>query len=98
VKTKRKPASIGDKLGFIKFEELTQTRFEELLKDDSVTLRVAGIMRGHELGLIDLETAVSLLDDQGGVGTAPREAWLKDRALNWQKHSTSNNTGYAVVV
>lgn len=84
VKTKRKPASIGDKLGFIKFEELTQTRFEELLKDDSVTLRVAGIMRGHELGLIDLETAVSLLDDQGGVGTAPREAWLKDRALNWQ--------------
>jgi hypothetical protein len=41
-------------------------------------------MRGHELGLIDLKTAVRLLDDQGGVGTAPREAWLKDRALNWQ--------------
>jgi hypothetical protein len=84
VKTKKKPASIGDKLGFIKFEELTQARFEELLKDESVTLRVAGIMRGHELGLIDLKTAVRLLDDQGGVGTAPREAWLKDRALNWQ--------------
>ena len=84
VKTKKKPASIGDKVGFIKFEELTQARFEELLKDDSVTLRVAGIMRGHELGLIDLNTAVRLLDDQGGVGTAPREAWLKDRALNWQ--------------
>lgn len=84
VKTKKKPASIGDKLGFIKFEELTQARFEELLKDESVTLRVAGIMRGHELGLIDLKTAVRLLGDQGGVGTAPREAWLKDRALNWQ--------------
>ena len=84
VKTKKKPVSIGDKLGFIKVEELTQARFEELEKDESVTLRVAGIMRGHELGLIDLKTAVRLLDDQGGVGTAPREAWLKDRALNWQ--------------
>jgi hypothetical protein len=84
VKTKKKPVSIGDKVGFIKVEELTQARFEELVKDESVTLRVAGIMRGHELGLIDLKTAVRLLDDQGGVGTAPREAWLKDRALNWQ--------------
>ena len=84
VKTKKKPVSIGDKLGFIKVEELTQARFEELVIDESVTLRVAGIMRGHELGLIDLKTAVGLLDDQGGVGTAPREAWLKDRALNWQ--------------
>ena len=84
VKTKKKPVSIRDKLGFIKVEELTQARFEELVKDESVTLRVAGIMRGHELGLIDLKTAVGLLDDQGGVGTAPREAWLKDRALNWQ--------------
>jgi hypothetical protein len=84
VKPKKKPVSIGDKVGFIKVEELTQARLEELKKDDSVTLRVAGIMRGHELGLIDLKTAVRLLDDQGGVGTAPREAWLKDRALNWQ--------------
>lgn len=84
VKTKKKPISIGDKVGFIKVEELTQARYEELEKDESVTLRVAGIMRGHELGLIDLKTAVRLLDLQGGVGTAPREAWLKDRALNWQ--------------
>jgi hypothetical protein len=84
VKPKKKPVTIGDKVGFIKVEELTQARFEELVKDESVTLRVAGIMRGHELGLIDLKTAVRLLDDQGGVGTAPREAWLKDRALNWQ--------------
>jgi hypothetical protein len=84
VKTKKKPVSIGDKVGFIKVEELTQARYEELEKDESVTLRVAGIMRGHELGLIDLKTAVRLLDSQGGVGTAPREAWLKDRALNWQ--------------
>jgi hypothetical protein len=84
VKTKKKPISIGDKVGFIKVEELTQARYEELEKDESVTLRVAGVMRGHELGLIDLQTAVRLLDLQGGVGTAPREAWLKDRALNWQ--------------
>jgi hypothetical protein len=84
VKPKKKPVTIGDKVGFIKVEELTQARFDELVKDDSVTLRVAGIMRGHELGLIDLKTAVRLLDDQGGVGTAPREAWLKDRALDWQ--------------
>ena len=84
VKPKKKPVSIGDKVGFIKVEDLTQARFEELVKDESVTLRVAGIMRGHELGLIDLKTAVRLLDSQGGVGTAPREAWLKDRALNWQ--------------
>jgi hypothetical protein len=84
VKPKKKPVTIGDKVGFIKVEELTHARYEELVKDESVTLRVAGIMRGHELGLIDLKTAVRLLDDQGGVGTAPREAWLKDRALNWQ--------------
>jgi hypothetical protein len=84
VKPKKKPVTVGDKVGFIKVEELTQARFEELVKDESVTLRVAGIMRSHELGLIDLKTAVRLLDDQGGVGTAPREAWLKDRALNWQ--------------
>ncbi len=84
VKPKKKPVTIGDKVGSIKMEELTQSRFDELVKDDSVTLRVAGIMRGHELGLIDLKTSVRLLDDQGGVGTAPREAWLKDRALNWQ--------------
>lgn len=84
VKPKKKSVTIGDKVGFIKVEDLTQARFEELVKDESVTLRVAGIMRSHELGLIDLKTAVRLLDDQGGVGTAPREAWLKDRALNWQ--------------
>ena len=84
VKPKKKPVSIGDKLGFIKVEELTQARLEELEKDESVTLRVAGIMRGHELGLIDLETAARLLDLQGGVGTAPRRAWLEDRARNWQ--------------
>lgn len=84
VKPKKKPVSIGDKLEDIKSEELTQYRFEELQKNDSVTLRVGGIMRAHELGLIDLKTAVRLLNDQGGVGTAPREAWLKDRALNWQ--------------
>lgn len=84
VKLKKKPVSIGDKLEVIKSEEVTQSRFEELQKSESVTLRVAGIMRAHELGLIDLQTAVRLLDDQGGVGTAPREAWLKDRALNWQ--------------
>jgi hypothetical protein len=84
VKPKKKPVTIGDKVGFIKVEELTQARYEELEKEESVTLRVAGIMRGHELGLIDLKTAVRLLDDQGGVGAAPREAWLKDRALNWQ--------------
>jgi hypothetical protein len=84
VKPKKKPVSIGDKLQMIKSEEVTQSRFEELQNSDSVTLRVAGIMRAHELGLIDIQTAVRLLDDQGGVGTAPREAWLKDRALNWQ--------------
>jgi hypothetical protein len=84
VTTKKKPVSIGDKLGFIKVEELTQARFEELEKDESVTLRVAGIMRGHELGLIDIETAARMLDLQGGVGTAPRRAWLEDRARNWQ--------------
>lgn len=84
VKPKKKPVSIGDKLEVIKSEEVTQSRFEELQNSESVTLRVAGIMRAHELGLIDLQTAVRLLDDQGGVGTAPREAWLKDRALNWQ--------------
>jgi hypothetical protein len=84
VKPKKKPVSIGDKLEDIKSEDLTQSRFEELQKSDSVTLRVAGIMRAHELGLIDIQTAVRSLDDQGGVGTAPREAWLKDRALNWQ--------------
>ena len=84
VKPKKKPVTIGDKVGSIKMEELTQSRFDELVKDDSVTLKVAGIMRGHELGLIDLKTSVRLLNDQGGVGTAPREAWLKDRALNWQ--------------
>ena len=84
VKPKKKPVSVGDKLEDIKSEELTQSRFEELQKSDSVTLRVGGIMRAHELGLIDLKVAVRLLDDQGGVGTAPREAWLKDRALNWQ--------------
>jgi hypothetical protein len=84
VKPKKKPVSIGDKLQMIKSEEVTQSRFEELQSSDSVTLRVAGIMRAHELGLIDIQTAVRLLDDQGGVGTAPREAWLKDRALNWQ--------------
>jgi hypothetical protein len=84
VKPKKKPISIGDKLEMIKSEEITQSRFEELQNSESVTLRVAGIMRAHELGLIDLQTAVRLLDDQGGVGTAPREAWLKDRALNWQ--------------
>ena len=84
VKPKKKPVSIGDKLGFIKVEELTQARLEELEKDESVTLRVAGIMRGHELGLIDLETAARMLDLQGGVGTAPRRAWLEDRARNWQ--------------
>jgi len=84
VTTKKKPVSIGDKLGFIKVEELTQARLEELEKDESVTLRVAGIMRGHELGLIDIETAARLLDLQGGVGTAPRRAWLEDRARNWQ--------------
>ena len=84
VKPKKKPVSVGDKLEDIKSEELTQSRFEELQKSDSVTLRVGGIMRAHELGQIDIQTAVRLLDDQGGVGTAPREAWLKDRALNWQ--------------
>jgi hypothetical protein len=84
VKPKKKPVSIGDKLQLIKSEEVTQSRFEELQTSESVTLRVAGIMRAHELGLIDIQTAVRLLDDQGGVGTAPREAWLKDRALNWQ--------------
>ena len=84
VKPKKKPVSIGDKLEVIKSEEVTQSRFEELQNSESVTLRVAGIMRAHELGLIDLQTAVRLLDDQAGVGTAPREAWLKDRALNWQ--------------
>ena len=84
VTTKKKPVSIGDKLGFIKVEELTHARLEELEKDESVTLRVAGIMRGHELGLIDIETAARLLDLQGGVGTAPRRAWLEDRARNWQ--------------
>ena len=84
VKPKKKPVSIGDKLQMIKSEEVTQSRFEELQNSDSVTLRVAGIMRAHELGLIDIQTAVRLLDDQGGVATAPREAWLKDRALNWQ--------------
>ena len=84
VKPKKKPVSIGDKLEVIKSEVVTQSRFEELQNSESVTLRVAGIMRAHELGLIDLQTAVRLLDDQGGVGTAPREAWLKDRALNWQ--------------
>ena len=84
VKPKKKPVSIGDKLEIIKSEEITQSRFEELQNSESVTLRVAGIMRAHELGLIDIQTAVRLLDDQGGVGTAPREAWLKDRALNWQ--------------
>ena len=85
VKPKKKPVSIGDKLEVIKSEVVTQSRFEELQNSESVTLRVAGIMRAHELGLIDLQTAVRLLDDQGGVGTAPREAWLKDRALNWQR-------------
>ena len=85
VKPKKKPVSIGDKLEVIKSEVVTQSRFEELQNSESVTLRVAGIMRAHELGLIDLQTAVRLLDDQGGIGTAPREAWLKDRALNWQR-------------
>ena len=85
VKPKKKPVLIGDKLEVIKSEVVTQSRFEELQNSESVTLRVAGIMRAHELGLIDLQTAVRLLDDQGGVGTAPREAWLKDRALNWQR-------------
>jgi hypothetical protein len=84
VKPKKKPVTIGDKVALIKEEALTQARFEELAKEESVTLRVAGIMRGHEIGLIDLKTAVKSLDSQGGTGVAPKEAWLKDRALNWQ--------------
>lgn len=85
VKPKKKPVTIGDKVSEIKKESLTQERFDELSKEESVTLRVAAIMRGHEVGLIDLPIAVKLLDAAGTTGVAPREAWLKDRALNWQK-------------
>jgi len=42
------------------------------------------MIKSEEVTQSRFETAVRLLDDQGGVGTAPREAWLKDRALNWQ--------------
>ena len=85
VKPKKKLVTIGDKVSEIKNESLTQERFDELSKEESVTLRVAAVMRGHEVGLIDLPIAVKLLDAAGTTGVAPREAWLKDRALNWQK-------------